>query len=250
MQINPESSSAISSLGNVLKFKGKLTEALAHYKRALKLNVNQPNTLMELMNTKLACCDWENYDEYFQHLVNVVTAQVQRGELPCADPFNIFMMNFTSEQKFEIARLYSEHIKQRTLQGLQAIGEPVPQFSFQGSFGMGMIGSFGNKIRLGYISYDFADHPLAHLLQSIFQLHDRSKFHVVAFSLRESDNSSYRQSIQQGCDEFIQVPQGLNAANLASFINSKNIQILFNLNGWTNGHRTDVFTLRPAPIQI
>ena len=130
VQINPESSSAISSLGNVLKFKGKLTEALAHYKRALKLNVNQPNTLMELMNTKLACCDWENYDEYFQHLVNVVTAQVQRGELPCADPFNIFMMNFTSEQKFEIARLYSEHIKQRTLQGLQAIGEPVPQFSF------------------------------------------------------------------------------------------------------------------------
>ena len=130
VQINPESSSAISSLGNVLKFKGKLTEALAHYKRALKLNVNQPNTLMELMNTKLACCDWENYDEYFQHLVNVVTAQVQRGKLPCADPFNIFMMNFTSEQKFEIARLYSEHIKQRTLQGLHAIGELVPQFSF------------------------------------------------------------------------------------------------------------------------
>ena len=67
------------------------------------------------MNCKLTCCDWENYDEYFQNLVQTVTAQVQKGELPCADPFNIFMMDFTSDQKFEIAKLYSQHIKQRTL---------------------------------------------------------------------------------------------------------------------------------------
>ena len=32
LSINPESSSAISSLGDVLKFKGRLTEALQHYK--------------------------------------------------------------------------------------------------------------------------------------------------------------------------------------------------------------------------
>jgi len=65
------------------------------------------------------------------------------------------------------------------------------------------VGAFGNKIRLGYISWDFADHPLSHLLQSIFRLHDRSKFHVVAFSLRESDNSTYRNNIEMGFDEFI-----------------------------------------------
>ena len=69
VQINPESSSAISSLGDVLKFKGKLNEALQHYKKALSLNVNQPNTLMALMNTKVTCCDWENFDEYFKNLV-------------------------------------------------------------------------------------------------------------------------------------------------------------------------------------
>jgi Flp pilus assembly protein TadD len=61
LSINPESSSAISSLGDVLKFKGRLTEALQHYKQSLNLNINQPQTLMALMNTKLACCDWENY---------------------------------------------------------------------------------------------------------------------------------------------------------------------------------------------
>ena len=29
------------------------------------------------------------------------------------------------------------------------------------------------KIRIGYVSYDFADHPLADLLNSLFRLHDR-----------------------------------------------------------------------------
>jgi tetratricopeptide (TPR) repeat protein len=62
IQCNPESSSAISRLGDVLKFKGRLREALDHYQQSLKLNINQPATLMALMNTKLSCCDWSNYD--------------------------------------------------------------------------------------------------------------------------------------------------------------------------------------------
>lgn len=45
----------------MLKYKGKLTEALAHYKQSLNLNHDQPQTLMALMNTSLACCDWDNF---------------------------------------------------------------------------------------------------------------------------------------------------------------------------------------------
>ena len=104
------------------------------------------------------------------------------------------------------------------------------------------------KIRIGYVSWDFADHPLSHLLQSIFGMHDRSRFYVIAFSLRPKDHSHYRRIIEQGCDEFIQVDDKMNVLELATMINQKNIQILFNLNGWTQGERTDVFVLRPAPI--
>ena len=89
---------------------------------------------------------------------------------------------------------------------------------------------------------------MAHLLQGIFTLHDKKKFHVTAFSLRRNDNSFYRQKIQAGCDEFYQIDDGMSTAELANFVNSKNIQILVNLNGWTAGERTDIFVLRPAPI--
>lgn len=87
------------------------------------------------------------------------------------------------------------------------------------------------------MSYDFADHPLAHLLNSLFKLHDRSKFQVVGFSLRPDDKSSWRQNIAKTCDEFYQIEQGVSALDLAKFIKSKNIHILFNLNGWTAGAR-------------
>lgn len=42
----------------------------------------------------------------------------------------------------------------------------------------------------------------------------------------------------------------MGVVELAQFIYSKNVHILFNLNGWTFGERTDVFCLRPAPIQV
>jgi protein O-GlcNAc transferase len=42
----------------------------------------------------------------------------------------------------------------------------------------------------------------------------------------------------------------MSTVDLAQMIYSKNIHILFNLNGWTTGERTDVFVLRPSPIQV
>jgi len=58
---------------------------------------------MALLTTKLSCCDWEGYHDYFGALAQMVRAQISRGELPVADPFNIFMMEFTSDEKFRIA---------------------------------------------------------------------------------------------------------------------------------------------------
>ena len=106
------------------------------------------------------------------------------------------------------------------------------------------------KIRIGYVSFDFADHPLAHLLNSLFRLHNREDFQIIGFSLRQDDQSIWRKNIEASCNEFYQIAQGVGALELAQFIKSKNIHILFNLNGWTSGARQDAFALRPAPIQI
>lgn len=91
------------------------------------------------------------------------------------------------------------------------------------------------KLRIGYVSYDFANHPLAHLLNSMFGMHDKATFEIVAFSLRPDDKSEWRQNIQRTCTEFYQIEPGSSAKAVADFIKSKHIDLLFNLNGWTQG---------------
>ena len=48
------------------------------------------------------------------------------------------------------------------------------------------------KLRIGYVSYDFADHPLAHLLNSLFSMHNKDVFEVIGFSTRPDDKSAWR----------------------------------------------------------
>ena len=42
VELNPESSSGMSSVGDIYKMKGKLKEALHHFKKALDLNPDNP----------------------------------------------------------------------------------------------------------------------------------------------------------------------------------------------------------------
>jgi protein O-GlcNAc transferase len=93
------------------------------------------------------------------------------GELPCVDPFSLFMYNFSPEQKLMIAQRFAQHAKDNTLKVLKASGIDYKPFQFQLVHNIDMV-----KIRIGYMSYDFADHPLAHLMASIFKMHDRSRF--------------------------------------------------------------------------
>jgi len=62
---------------------------------------------------------------------------------------------------------------------------------------------------------------LAHLLNSLFEFHDRKKFKIIGFSLRPDDGSVWRKNIQKSCDEFYQIDGNPSAYELASFIYDK-----------------------------
>lgn len=115
---------------------------------------------------------------------------MDQGELPCVDPFSLFMYNFSPEQKLMIASKFANHAKENTLSVVKAANINFKGFNFQEVHNIDIV-----KIRIGYMSFDFADHPLAHLMASIFRMHDRSRFHVVGFSLRKNDGSEWRKQI-------------------------------------------------------
>ena len=73
IEVNPESHSAISSMGDLLRHGGKLKEAIDHYKKALSVRVDLADTFSKLCNAKMHCCDWEQQDECYSHLFNLVS---------------------------------------------------------------------------------------------------------------------------------------------------------------------------------
>jgi len=106
-----------------------------------------------------------------------------------------------------------------------------------------------DKIRLGYVSADLHNHATAHLMAELFELHDKRRFSVTAFSLGIDDDSEIRRRLVSSFDRFIDC-RTLNDSEVAQAIANLEIDILLDLKGFTQDARTNIFAQRPAPIQV
>jgi predicted O-linked N-acetylglucosamine transferase (SPINDLY family) len=104
-------------------------------------------------------------------------------------------------------------------------------------------------LRVGYVSSDFNNHPLAHLMQSVFGIHDTRRVQAYCYATTASDNSVHRRQIESEAPEFRDASDW-SAERLVNQIVKDGIHILVNLNGYTRGARNEVFAARPAPIQM
>ncbi|KAF2744249.1 glycosyltransferase family 41 protein [Sporormia fimetaria CBS 119925] len=104
-------------------------------------------------------------------------------------------------------------------------------------------------LNVGYVSSDFNNHPLAHLMQSVFGLHDKNRVKAFCYATTASDGSIHRQQIEREAPVFYDA-SSWSAEALVNRIVNDQIHILVNLNGYTRGARNEVFAARPAPIQM
>lgn len=119
-----------------------------------------------------------------------------------------------------------------------------------------------SKLRLGFISFDFNDHPTAHLIEGIFEIiangrslkskHDLNLFdsvHTVIFSYGKDDGSEYRKNLERTPDEYVDLATETRIASINS-IRSRDIDILLDMQLYTLGHRAEVIAARPAGVQV
>jgi tetratricopeptide (TPR) repeat protein len=104
-------------------------------------------------------------------------------------------------------------------------------------------------LKVGYVSSDFNNHPLAHLMQSVFGLHNPKRVKAFCYATTPSDNSIHRSQIERESPAFYDV-SGWSVDRLVNQIVKDGIHILVNLNGYTRGARNEVFAARPAPIHM
>ena len=103
------------------------------------------------------------------------------------------------------------------------------------------------KIRVGYISPDFAFHIVALFSFAFFTHFDKSRFEVFGYSLAGENAMAAELSSHATAWRYV---GGGTAAEIAERIRADEIDILADLAGHSANNALPVLALRPAPVQI
>ena len=105
------------------------------------------------------------------------------------------------------------------------------------------------KIVIGYFSADFGDHPVSHLLVDLLKQHDRDRFKVIGFALRDHPPGFYRNLVEENCDEYVTCTD-LSNSQIAELCKKLGVAVAIDLNGYTQGYRPNLFGYLDQSITI
>jgi predicted O-linked N-acetylglucosamine transferase (SPINDLY family) len=107
----------------------------------------------------------------------------------------------------------------------------------------------GERIHIGYFSADYHDHATSYLIAQLFELHDRARFRVTAFSFGPDSRGVMRRRLEAACEGFIDVRRRSDA-EVAQQARDMGVDIAVDLKGFTQDHLTGIFAHRAAPVQV
>ena len=236
--LQPESPEAHANLASAYKDAARHDVAIASYKRALTIRPDFPEAFANLVHSLQCICDWQDRDNLFFRLESEVRRDLANGRLPPVQPFHAMAYPFTRDLALEISKKYAEHC----LMTASRLG--APKFAHPPATHLVP----GQRLKIGYVSSDFGNHPLSHLMASVFGYHNRMEIEVFCYALSPNDDSEWRQKIEREAEHFVDV-SSWSVVDIAGKISADGIQIAVNLNGYTKGARNEIFALLPAPIQ-
>jgi protein O-GlcNAc transferase len=225
LALMPDLAEAHHCRGNALKAIQLFEEALASYERAFAIKPDNDNSLACYVQLASVMCDWSA-------TVRAKTDLLVGRRNPIIEPWIIFAISDDPAVQRGIAEGY---VKDRT------IGEPrrIPPSQSARS----------QKLRLGYLSADFRQHPVGVLIAELIELHDRSRFEVIGFSASIDDQSAVRKRINNAFDTVVDV-QEMSDVQLRNAIAEAHIDIIVDLGGHTTGGRILALAERTAPVQV
>ncbi len=238
IQADPNNADAYNNLGNVQRELGQLDVAINHYRQALKLNPNLHHALAHLIHQKQHVCEWQSTEnEDLAQQIQTARALVCSTPAAQISPFAFLAMpSTTAEEQKQCANHYVAQNYQQLIQLRDTLS-----FSRQTNN--------KQKLHIAYLSADFRLHPLAFLITSLIEHHDRSRVEVSAYSYGASDDTDTRKRLIKAFDHFTDIRM-LNDVDAASQINQDQVDILIDLTGYTQSSRTGIVALRPAAIHI
>ena len=226
MTINPSYFEPCANYANLLTDLNDFGKALEQYERAYELNPDADYMQGNILHTKMRICDWDNFSDELLDLESKIN-----DEKKVIVPFHLMALIDDPELQFKASVTYAE--------------DKYPKSTF-----LPKINHYPRhkKIRIGYFSADFREHPVAFLTAELYEIHDRRQFEIHAFSYGPNTEDMMNLRVKAGVDHFHDVRK-MSHKEIATLSRSLEIDIAVDLSGTTQNSRTEVFAMLSAPIQ-
>ena len=184
------------NIGNIFSDLGRNEEALKNYKKALKIKNDFPSTLFNIGNILFNEKDFNGAEKYFlkalsfekNHVkskIGLISIYSETFNIKSLRNFKSFIKNVGIKNDDEINRLmtffYLDSSPQKQYLRAQNFSKKV--FGDIQKINKMPIKINKKKIRVGYISSNFNDHPVLKVMDSIFKGHDKTSFEIYAYYL-------------------------------------------------------------------
>lgn len=231
LELDPGNVQARTNLGVSLIMLDRSEEAIAEFDIALKHDPQFLAAAGWMIGEKNRICSWDGIVELRRKVAELLD---RPGSTQSVNSF-ILLSNYDDPAKFlDWSRINSR-------ENFANLGIQSPP--------MRGVGRKHDRIRVGYFSVDFRNHPVAHLTAPLYGLHDRNKFEVWVYSYGPDDGHAVRKRIQDGAEHFVNL-EGCSLQGMVDRIRGDEIDILVDLSGNTRGAKIQVLGHRPAPVQV
>ena len=224
---HPDHVGALGNCGIVLTEFKQSEQAIGMFERLITINPDYDYALGLLFYERMHICDWTD----FEALTGQIVDGVRAGRRVCKS-LAFMSASDTASDHLLAARIFARHYCPKNAKSLWQ-GERYRH----------------DKLRVAYVSPDFREHPVGHLTAGIFEYHDKSRFETIAISLGVDDQGRLRARMLKAFDRFIDVRE-MGSGQIAQMMRDMEVDIAVDLGGYTSDTRTDIFSFRPAPIQV
>jgi len=227
ISINPGLYDAQNNLAIVFRKVKRLKESLVCYERVNELKPDVNFNLTNIFHLKMHLCIWDGLSSQLKELEKKINNRKK-----VIRPFALLGLIDNPELQMKNSLIYcnDKYLKSSELKQIKDY-------------------SRHDKIRIGYFSADFRDHPVSALTIELYEMHNRTKFEVYAFSYGPDTKDEMNLRIKEGVDHFHNV-ETISDKEIVILARSLEIDIAVDLGGFTQNSRTGVFAMSVAPIQI
>jgi len=232
LELAPDFVPALTNLAELLNASKRPDEALALYRKAWELDPGQISRMADFVQQRRRMADWSGADG--PQPADLIAA-IQNDQSGAAiTPLPLLAWPEAWPQLLRDTAAAFARSKWRYELSQPPLASQVAD-------------TRGRRIRVGYLSADFRNHPIAHLLTDVIAQHDRARFEVFLYAYGPETEDAQRQALRRAAEHFTSV-SALSDRAAAEKIRADGIDLLVDLTGYTTHARLGISALRPAAV--